>query len=1011
MSNELQTKLDAILEDKNTNLLPEHLKAGVTCLGVEGNLESGNTEFGIVKSVEELHALENVKEHDKVIVYDEPNFKGLYEYKYYQDLKTWSLPIMNADTSYTSGATSYSITKNSNTRKYNRAKLCSLIGKIIKDEGKDGDFGGLMVYEVNGALEASYASRTHSDGNTYYDDYDIRPVISGSTFVTGRLTTSINLSTLPTAAKLYRFTLDLENQSYTRREQSYSGSHGKARYFTVSGLNTVPMYVRYLYETVQFYSVINYSTDTYITTTLPADTSTIVSPAILDWTYTDTQLSDIAANQLLEGLTAYSDSGIVTGNIKNNGDLIYEASDMEQIIPTGYINSGKIKPSIVGAKLFENEAALIADNSSAYDGVRFGMIYGKDYEPYLPGSTVTKLDFAKTIILSSPVTGPIEGAVRYGDPSYAGRVDFLIELDPTYCKMYRESGPGYTTTLFEYTSDDGIIYTRTTASDTFTLGIGDDYPWTADYNEVVSNFVRCGDYTFNGVYKWDSDTSKIPLYKIPEKQEDDTFVVKTAINETILSDAVQILLTKAIPNMNVRTSMTQIPFMVVRKSDTVYQFHYYCSKTLTTTDRYIYDTYILYDAAGYHIGGYPSTYFDPGWYYVEVNTQTNTYTHNTCEHREGYNMNFHFGYTFLDSDLWTHIRVNKSTGVFTKSAPTMYNLDTIYTLTIPNGQSWVPATNQLTATSDDIAIGKTAYINGSVAEGTMQAGIDTSDATATSNDLREGKTAYVNGEKIEGTLSRITYISNISNEGIVNTANIDVVDVSGAQYFTITSNNPYMSNEETDESIALTEGYMGPGGDNVDQVTLCKEVNEVADAIGLTSDKIVSGNTILGVEGVAETVSTTMTMELGKTYIVEFKQNVDESINIAEQIAGNAIKINGFDGIYLMLGDAGFNAGYHNIMYEGETESITLIRGYMDQSTIDLVKAAFGEDNVIIDDTTRGWKQICGGTTTTIRIESTGYINPIMIKPGQIFYNGETVTSGSIDLSSYSWLIESIKEI
>lgn len=38
MANELQTKLDAILLDKNTNLLPENLKAGITCLGVNGTL-------------------------------------------------------------------------------------------------------------------------------------------------------------------------------------------------------------------------------------------------------------------------------------------------------------------------------------------------------------------------------------------------------------------------------------------------------------------------------------------------------------------------------------------------------------------------------------------------------------------------------------------------------------------------------------------------------------------------------------------------------------------------------------------------------------------------------------------------------------------------------------------------------------------------------------------------------------------------------------------------------------
>lgn len=41
MSNQLQTNLDTILQDKNTNLLPENLKAGVTCLGVEGTMTEG----------------------------------------------------------------------------------------------------------------------------------------------------------------------------------------------------------------------------------------------------------------------------------------------------------------------------------------------------------------------------------------------------------------------------------------------------------------------------------------------------------------------------------------------------------------------------------------------------------------------------------------------------------------------------------------------------------------------------------------------------------------------------------------------------------------------------------------------------------------------------------------------------------------------------------------------------------------------------------------------------------
>ena len=41
MSNQLQENLDAILLDKNTNLKPENLKQGVTCLGVEGTMNEG----------------------------------------------------------------------------------------------------------------------------------------------------------------------------------------------------------------------------------------------------------------------------------------------------------------------------------------------------------------------------------------------------------------------------------------------------------------------------------------------------------------------------------------------------------------------------------------------------------------------------------------------------------------------------------------------------------------------------------------------------------------------------------------------------------------------------------------------------------------------------------------------------------------------------------------------------------------------------------------------------------
>lgn len=45
MNNELQQNLDTILLDKNTNLKPENLKSGVTCLGVTGTLQQSENLY------------------------------------------------------------------------------------------------------------------------------------------------------------------------------------------------------------------------------------------------------------------------------------------------------------------------------------------------------------------------------------------------------------------------------------------------------------------------------------------------------------------------------------------------------------------------------------------------------------------------------------------------------------------------------------------------------------------------------------------------------------------------------------------------------------------------------------------------------------------------------------------------------------------------------------------------------------------------------------------------------
>ena len=278
---------------------------------------------------------------------------------------------------------------------------------------------------------------------------------------------------------------------------------------------------------------------------------------------------------VLEGRKFYNHVTKI-GTMKNNGELNYIPSDVEQTIPEGYTSGGivqgdsnlvaeNIKSGVsvfgitgtlegagnVPVKLFETVEQMQADTTAKEEDL--AVVYRNEVQNATADSQFQTATFPTTVVLPTAMTGSADVMYRATDNSVM--FDCWGQLSETMFDMscYNESGE----VRIQYESSDGITYTRTDGGEeTVDFGTEIYCPYSDNWNDAIGYFIQVGGQYFDGLYECKSylDKSIMKFIPLSAVRFDDTELLnntvfpiwdgKTFIGDYVSLDKIQAIMKK-----------------------------------------------------------------------------------------------------------------------------------------------------------------------------------------------------------------------------------------------------------------------------------------------------------------------------------------------------------------------------------------------------------------------------------------------------------------------------------